>query len=257
MGGSKKKSGKKKGGGGGGGGGAGGSAAERSRCGEAAAAAGAHVAVHEEPQAPDRDGAWRPTHELEKRLAGEIAKKLQTKPEELDCPVDTAGVSGIPNVDLPSVVEQMQRERDKFFGFVAAGSTSYHDLVRFGMFLQNVRQRLADEHKRGTQKQLVAKALADRSRGEREWSSRSAALERANAWVTRLYDASTKLNAHVAELHSSPVFIRAMAELRARDMVKPGWDKAFSPAPREETDVDDDISFEALLALEKADGVVR
>ena len=64
------------------------------------------------------------------------------------------------------------------------------DLVRFGMFLQNVRQRLADEHaKRGTQKQLVAKALADPDAPAEVGGSGTSR----DAWVTRLYDASTNL----------------------------------------------------------------
>ena len=51
-----------------------------------------------------------------------------------------------------------------------------------------------------------------------------------------------------------------MAELRARDMVKPAWEKTFKPAPRTEDSfdagVDDGMSFEALLALEKERGPV-
>ena len=47
--------------------------------------------------------------------------------------------------DLPSWSNRCSAS-GQVLRFVAAGSTSYHDLVRFGMFLQNVRQRLADEH---------------------------------------------------------------------------------------------------------------
>ena len=51
-----------------------------------------------------------------------------------------------------------------------------------------------------------------------------------------------------------------MAELRARDMVKPAWEKSFKPAPRTDegfdAGVDDGMSFEALLALEKKRGPV-
>ena len=47
-----------------------------------------------------------------------------------------------------------------------------------------------------------------------------------------------------------------MAELRARDMVKPAWEKSFAPAPRTDDDVADDMSFEALLALEKERGPI-
>jgi hypothetical protein len=232
--------------------------AGKSFCGEAAAAvsgsAGVGAELLQEPWSgtpPDRDeDGPRPTIELEKRMATQIAKTLVKDKIETTVSHDKY----VPNVDLPSVVEQMQRERDVFFGLMKAGATTYHDLVKYGIFLKNVRTRLADEHKRGTQKQLVAKALADRARGEREWSQRSAALERANHFVTKLVDASTHLNKHVGELQVTPCFVRAMAELRARDMVQPGWDRSFAPAPRKEDDVADDISFEALLLLEKESG---
>lgn len=138
---------------------------------------------------------------------------------------------------------------------VEAKSVSYHDLTRYGLFLKVVRERIAEEHKRASQRQLIAKALADRARGEREWSQRSAALERANLAVVRLADNADSLNKKVGELQACPIFVRAMAELKARDMVQPGWDRTFAPAPKQDDDVEDNISFESLLRLEKDSGV--
>jgi len=164
--------------------------------------------------------------------------------------------AAIPTVDLPNVVEQMRAEREVFLRLGEAGNATYHDLTRYGIFLKMVRERLAEEHKRSCQRQRVAKALADRSRGEREWSQRSAALERANAQTARLADGATILNLHVTELQASPIFVRAMAELRARDMVRPGWDRSIAVPPRKDDDVEDGISFEDLLALEKESGTL-
>ena len=60
------------------------------------------------------------------------------------------------------------------------------------------------------------------------------------------------LNTHVEELHASPFFVRAMAELRARDKVEPGWYRNFGMAPRDAEDaVEDGISFEELCAQMK------
>ena len=93
---------------------------------------------------------------------------------------------------------------------------------------------------------------------------RSKGLERANALIKKLSDAATNhLNKHVAELQASPLFIRAMAETQARDMVKPGWDCSWLPDVSAGADsctsgaadglkqVEEGISFEDLLALEK------
>ena len=226
-------------------------------CGEAAAASsGLGVELLDESWgvgdgAPPGRWAPRPTTELEKEMAKDIASNLVNSSYAGD---DTTNTQvPIPTVDVPNVVGQMKRERELWRASVAReGGTTYCELTRYGLFLQAVQNRLQEEHKRGTQKQRVAKAMADRARGEREWSQRSAALERANALVARLSDASKSAVGHIVELQASPVYVRAMAELRARDMVRPGWDRSITPAPRQATDVDDDISFEALLQLEKA-----
>ena len=234
-----KKKGKSKGGVGGGQnnpGGCGASSTPRSFCAESAAAvsksAGSSTQLLEEPwkRPPDREDAARPTLELEAQLAKKIAselveKKVEINSEKLREPV--------PNVDLPSVVDQMQGERDRFFGqphFDGSDTGTYHRLARYGVFLRHVRERLLEEHKKATQKQKVAKALADRARGEREWSQRQGQLTGCNAQVSRLADAAQKMSAHVTELQASPIFIRAMAETRARDMVCPGWDRSWMPA---------------------------
>ena len=119
---------------------------------------------------------------------------------------------------------------------------------------------MAAEHHKATQKQRMAKSLSDRARGEREWCQRSEGLERANRTVARFSSNADELNIHVRELHNTPTWVRAMAELRARDMVKPAWEKSFKPAPRTDegfdAGVDDGMSFEALLALEKKRGPV-
>jgi len=147
--------------------------------------------------------AERPTASLEEAMANELAKKLDAS--KLDTVPDKVPV---PTVDVPNCETQMKNERELFLNVVTSGEVSYHDLTRYGLFLKSVRERLADEHKRATQRQLVAKALADRSRGEREWSQRSAALERANQLQSRLADAAQSLNKHVTELHASPIFVR-------------------------------------------------
>lgn len=244
MGGGSKK--KKKAGGGGGGGANG----ARNVCAEAAASScGSSSLVN---LASDRFAdVDRPTAEIEIKMAEEIAQTLvEQNIDSASTPLQT----GIPNVDLPNVVEQMRAERKLFIKLAERGDANYHDLTRYGVFLKTVRTRLADEHKKATQRQRVAKALADRSRGEREWFQRSTVLERANTQAARLTDAAKSLNAHVAELLASPIFVRAMAELRARDMVKPGWDLTFAPPPRQADDVEDDISFESLLRIEKESG---
>ena len=107
----------------------------------------------------------------------------------------------MPAVDLPNVVEQMRRERERFRA--RDGMGSYQELARYGLFLKAVQERLAAEHKKATQSQRVAKSLADRARGEREWSQRSEALERANKKVLRMSNCADELNIHVRELHST------------------------------------------------------
>ena len=253
-----KKSKKRPGGGNGGGGGGNGSSSGGTGRSFLAEAASSNTrvdlpALGEAPPRFARNDANRPTAEIEIKMAEEIAQTLVAqKIDSTSTPLQT----DIPNVDLPNVVEQMRTERMLFIERGEAGIATYHDLTRYGVFLKVVRERLAEEHKRGTQRQRVAKALADRSRGEREWSQRSMVLERANALVARLTDAAQVLNTHVSELQASPIFVRAMAELRARDMVKPGWDRTFAPPPRKDDDVEDDISFEDLLRLEKDAGTL-
>ena len=102
----------------------------------------------------------------------------------------------------------------------------------------------------------VAKALADRSTVQKVWYKRTMALERANAAMGNICAAADELNKLVAELQSSPLYTRAMAEMKARDMTIPGWSSGFSAPPRQEGDVEEDISFEDLLSLEKEAGVI-
>jgi hypothetical protein len=243
-------------------------------CGESAAAvqgsAGSSIEILEEPwtRNPSRgQDVVRPTAAVEKAMAVNIANALV---EQNIQPSSSKLREVIPTVDVPSVVEQMRAERERYIQSLQKppvdAESRYHDLARYGMFLKEVRERLADEHKKATQKAMVAKALADRSRGEREWSVRSKGLERANALIKKLSDAATNhLNKHVAELQASPLFIRAMAETQARDMVRPGWDCSWLPDVSANSDacasngandglkqVEEGISFEDLLALEKS-----
>ena len=253
---------KRKGGGGGGGGGSGSSG--KMYCGESAAAVGTSISVNNEAwtRPPSRSKeVQRPTAAVESALADQIAdalveRKIRIGSSNLNEPV--------PTVDMLGVVQQMASERDRFFAAVAKGGSiesRFHELGRYGGFLQKVRDRIQEEHKKATQKAKVAKALADRARGEREWSTRSMALERANALVHKLTDAATNhLNKHVAELQQTPDFIRAMAETQARDRVQPGWDCSWlqSGTFDDGTPIIDDglapveegISFEDLLAKE-------
>ena len=270
----KKKKGKSKGGGDGGGGG--GFYAEAAAA--VSGSAGSATKLLDEPwkQPPDRGDAPRPTIELEAELAKTIATQLEDQKPEMA--VEKLR-EPIPNIDLPNVVDQMQAERDRFFSSnpIVGDDDTNHRLARYGVFLRHVRERLVEEHKRATQKQKVAKALADRSRDEREWSQRESQLMRCNALVTKLGDAAKNMSAHVVELQASPIFIRAMAEIRARDMVCPGWDRSWAPSKSggggsggakatatqqpavDDHDglvpVEDGISFEALLRLEEDRGM--
>ena len=104
---------------------------------------------------------------------------------------------------------------------------------------------------RGTQQRW--KALADRAAASA--SGRRAGALRRERVGDASYDASTKLNAHVAELHSSPVlFARWPSSAQGHGQARLGQGLLAGAAG--ETDVDDDIGFEALLAP-RADGVVR
>mmetsp|Transcript_20773 Transcript_20773/g.42524 ORF Transcript_20773/g.42524 Transcript_20773/m.42524 type:complete len:266 (-) Transcript_20773:23-820(-) len=208
------------------------------------------------PKATDRLDHLRPaTVHLEIELAKKIAVKHEAELREEGAPTQKTMV---PTIDLPNVMDQMRKERELFRQ--RQGFGSYQELARYGLFLKAVQERLAAEHKKSTQRQRLAKAMADRARGEREWSQRSEALERANRAVAKIGASADELNIHVRQLHATPTWVRAMAELRARDMVKPAWEKSFAPAPRTAEDLDagvaDDMTFEALLALEKERGPV-
>jgi hypothetical protein len=203
-----------------------------------------------EPKMPDRHDHLRTTSALEIQLAKKI---VEQKREQLLQEGAPTAKPHVPSVDLPKVIQQMSDERERYRSRAHVMGT-YVDLARYGLFLKAVREALSEEHKKATQRQRVAKALADRSKGEREWSQRSEALERANKSVARCLAAADELNTHVSELQASPAWVHAMAELRARDMVNPLWESTFAPAPRTDDDVADDITFEQLLELEKARG---
>ena len=221
----------KKKGGGSGSGGSGGSGGTHGRvfCGEAAAAVSGSAGETElrtEPWTePDRNEAPRPTAKLEIEMAQEVAKRLVDQKVDLTtAPLET----GVPTIDLPNVVAQMLSERERFLEAAKSGRASYHDLTRYGLFLKSVRERLAEEHKRALQRQQVAKALADRAQGGRELAQRSASMRRCSTLVAKLTNAAGALNTHVVELQASPLFVRGMAELRARDMVS---SRRSSPGP--------------------------
>jgi len=195
----------------------------------------------------------RPASALEESLAkqiiaqrgqAQVLKEIEAQREVVD----------VPTVDVHNVVTQMQLERSR--SPIGRGTGTYVELTRYGLFLKSAREKLAEEIPKANHRLRLATALCDRTfQKQIELDQKRADVERANRNVAWLTEAVGMLNSYLSELQRAPQFVQAMAELRARDMVQPCWDQSFSPAERgdDEDYIEDDLSFEELLKVEKAE----
>lgn len=181
---------------------------------------------------------------LAQRGAEAIVKEIEAKREAVE----------VPSVDIHRVITQMDAERSA--SPIARGEGSYAELTRYGLFLKAAREELAQEIPKADSRLRVAVALCNRTfRDASVLDAKRATVERASKHLTWLTTAVNKLNEYLSEFQASPYFVQGVAELMARDLVQPGWDstESFNVTRSDDDDqIADDMSFEELLALEKA-----